>query len=1101
MANNGIQIENSPNILIITDSDQNQITVTQPVVGLVEVSALGPQGQKGDQGDSIFQLVSGSTYSTTSSLEVSGSFTVSGSSTFKNIGPAIFSGSVTSTQGFTGSLFGTSSYALTASYAMNGGSGGGGYYIATGSVSASVGLGTGSFVVTSGSSNLFTVDNAGAFTASAALITGNVTVLGTASINTLIVNQTQLSTGSNQLGDASNDFQTLYGTVRIPTGSLTVTGSTIISGSLNIENISTLKGSSNYFGNYGISGTGSSDNYIRITDYDIASFSPGISFYANGVKRIILYRGGGDQFVTRISSVDVSSLFGTGNLLLQTGGTHTDAGFRLDVNGTGRFSGNLTITGSATNSLLIKGSGTTSATTALLVQNANATPSLVVLDNGFVGIGTGSAAYNLDVSGSIRSTSDLFINGSARLRYDSNNNISLFGGINFTSGQQNLVIGTSTGFNINSGFYNTLLGHNAGQGLYSGTGNTFVGWRTGGSINPGNAYNSFLGYEAGRLADTSYSVFLGYQAGYSEATTNKLYIANSSTATPLIGGDFTRGRVGINVPPTGISASLHISGAASTSSAALLVYKSGSTVVDVQGSSGQLFSITDSLTGSLFSVNTVAGLPVMEAFSDNTVNIGKFGTYPIKVAATGTLAIITGSLFGSATTASYVNPLTQSLLLSGSANITGITTVGGLRGITDYSIVRSDNSAYINFYNAPLIVDFTPAATRISSGRLESSVNGSFGFLGASPVRLHVRGAGTTSATTAFQVDNTNSTASLVVLDNGFVGINTGSAAYNLDVNGTARVQGKLTVSTGGVEITGNSLFTGLLSANSATSFFNSSFFNSRDNFYGGGNFNLTTGYTYVFQAERQFQPSSGNATYVSFYANPLINQTGGANGITRGIYVNPTLTSAADFRAIETTSGSVILNGGRVSISGSAGNTSALTVYKSGSTVVDIQGSQGQLFSITDSLSGSLFSVSNISGLPILEVFSDNSVVMGSYTTPAMVITGSNTIISGSLRGRVVTLSTSSATASMDCSLSNFFDLTLSGSMYLTPTNIQPGETINLRITQPATSGSLNYSSSIKFPNGLPYTASATASVVDLISFISFDSSTLYATSLKNLV
>ena len=140
MANNGIQIENSPNILIITDSDQNQITVTQPVVGLVEVSALGPQGQKGDPGETIFQLVSGSTYSTTSSLEVSGSFTVSGSSTFKNIGPAIFSGSVTSTQGFTGSLFGTSSYALTASYAMNGGSGGGGYYIATGSVSASVGL-------------------------------------------------------------------------------------------------------------------------------------------------------------------------------------------------------------------------------------------------------------------------------------------------------------------------------------------------------------------------------------------------------------------------------------------------------------------------------------------------------------------------------------------------------------------------------------------------------------------------------------------------------------------------------------------------------------------------------------------------------------------------------------------------------------------------------------------------------------------------------------------------------------------------------------------------------------------------------------------------
>ena len=45
------------------------------------------------------------------------------------------------------------------------------------------------------------------------------------------------------------------------------------------------------------------------------------------------------------------------------------------------------------------------------------------------------------------------------------------------------------------------------------------------------------------------------------------------------------------------------------------------------------------------------------------------------------------------------------------------------------------------------------------------------------------------------------------------------------------------------------------------------------------------------------------------------------------------------------------------------------LIVNGSGSTVLDVQGSQGQLFSITDSLSGSLFSVGDISGIPILEV------------------------------------------------------------------------------------------------------------------------------------
>ena len=58
----------------------------------------------------------------------------------------------------------------------------------------------------------------------------------------------------------------------------------------------------------------------------------------------------------------------------------------------------------------------------------------------------------------------------------------------------------------------------------------------------------------------------------------------------------------------------------------------------------------------------------------------------------------------------------------------------------------------------------------------------------------------------------------------------------------------------------------------------------------------------------------------------------------------------------------------------------STLTINGSGSTLFDVVGSQGQLFSITDSLSGSLFAVSDISGLPILEVFSDDTVKIGSF-------------------------------------------------------------------------------------------------------------------------
>jgi hypothetical protein len=48
------------------------------------------------------------------------------------------------------------------------------------------------------------------------------------------------------------------------------------------------------------------------------------------------------------------------------------------------------------------------------------------------------------------------------------------------------------------------------------------------------------------------------------------------------------------------------------------------------------------------------------------------------------------------------------------------------------------------------------------------------------------------------------------------------------------------------------------------------------------------------------FAPTSGNTAFSSLKFTGTINQTGGANGITRGIYIAPTLTAAADFRGVE---------------------------------------------------------------------------------------------------------------------------------------------------------------------------------------------------------
>ena len=49
-----------------------------------------------------------------------------------------------------------------------------------------------------------------------------------------------------------------------------------------------------------------------------------------------------------------------------------------------------------------------------------------------------------------------------------------------------------------------------------------------------------------------------------------------------------------------------------------------------------------------------------------------------------------------------------------------------------------------------------------------------------------------------------------------------------------------------------------------------------------------------------------------------------------------------------------------------------------SGATLFNIEGTNGNLFSVVDSTSGSLMSVNDITGLPAFEVFSDHSVVAG---------------------------------------------------------------------------------------------------------------------------
>ncbi|MEW6003355.1 MAG: hypothetical protein AB1638_12030 [Nitrospirota bacterium] len=105
--------------------------------------------------------------------------------------------------------------------------------------------------------------------------------------------------------------------------------------------------------------------------------------------------------------------------------------------------------------------------------------------------------------------------------------------------QGNTYYGTGAGASLDgTGWYNAFFGYNAGYNTTGGDYNTFIGYSAGLNNTTGN-YNTFIGRAAGYSNQTGIgNVFLGYGAGYNETGSDKLYIDNSSTSTPLIYGEF-----------------------------------------------------------------------------------------------------------------------------------------------------------------------------------------------------------------------------------------------------------------------------------------------------------------------------------------------------------------------------------------------------------------------------------------------------------------------------------------------------------------------------------------------------------------------------------
>jgi hypothetical protein len=144
---------------------------------------------------------------------------------------------------------------------------------------------------------------------------------------------------------------------------------------------------------------------------------------------------------------------------------------------------------------------------------------------------------------------------------------------------------------------------------------------------------------------------------------------------------------------------------------------------------------------------------------------------------------------------------------------------------------------------------------------------------------------------------------------------------------------------------------------------------------------------------------------------------------------------------------------------------------------------------------SGSLVGISGS-----LLVQGTTNVIGNTTITGSLGISGS-VYITGSVQGNVNALSISSNTASLNLNDGNFFTLQLvSGSAtHINPTNIKPGQTINIRINTTG-SATVTFPSSVDQVSGSSYVPS-TGTTQDIITLISFDSSSLYLANVKNLI
>jgi hypothetical protein len=520
--------------------------------------------------------------------------------------------------------------------------------------------------------------------------------------------------------------------------------------------------------------------------------------------------------------------------------------------------------------------------------------------------------------------------------YDSINGIlnipSYVGGVTSVNGQTGAVTLTTTNITEGSNLYYTDARARAAISLTT-TGSSGAATYTAGVLNIPNYTLSGLSGSTGVAGEITYWTGASSQGSSSnlfwDATNSRLGIGTNVPANDLTISKTVDGVVRMSVTNLSTGANA-FSGLAVFNSAGVAAFQltgtGNSLVTPNQARLTSSSNVTNGITiltqttaPLTFGTNDQVGMTMFG--STRNVGINTVSDTGERLQVTGTAKITGATSIGAAlTVAGQVTagnaqaPNGSTIIRStySSGNLSNIGTNGSSGGISinyaAYNASTSTADAYLSgtgiaaygrasylvesdhrwLTSAPALVAEGSAVTLTEQMRLYNNGNlvlQTGGTYSNSTQKLQVygdtllKGSGNTSGTTALTVQNSDAASIFSVNNVGQV---------NLGSNYIRPFSTFPTASATGTNLLITPSNTTSTSATDGALFFRSATLTGTSGFY---NFSAFASI---------FSPTSGTQINNTILVTPTINQTGGANGVTRGIYILPTLTAAADWRSIE---------------------------------------------------------------------------------------------------------------------------------------------------------------------------------------------------------